>query len=560
MTWVLITSELGYYSKWFGPQILLELNFAFYLPSIPVLIISGQVEKLLDQRFGPISSMMIRLNVGLAGSAAICVAFPFVTTTHSALLWITAILGTLSAIAFSTSYQLVQWFRHADIIGLGIGGVGSGPLVLVIQLGLGFVGALPQRWQWIAMFEVTAFFVLLGLGSSLSLFGQYWRILTGEQAYVDDKAPLLSNAHGDTEAGGSLAADSYREEEEEEERKMALASATTENVLLTPDPFVGLPVMFQAESSASGHDYWGGAPPVLLPRSKSMDDSMVPIHHEDVGRHAAVRFDSMRREARRGVGGHDPASRRATSPAYVPASASQPQGSTATSATTSGSGAHTGLVSAFAAASQVPAGTPEEPGQAPAGAAEAPASRPAAAQAGPPLTLAEETSAALAGMWPVLVAFLISVTVTYVIFPFFTYIPSSGVLGDGLPRVLFFTRIGADILGRFSPRIKSLMVRSPPVLLSLALGKLVVAALLLVYIKLPSDYLHDVVPVAMIIFLWFIGGYVNTSANILAPAMVEPHLCGRASALMALAFQVAHFAGLVLAAVLVFVLYGDVAG
>ncbi len=32
MTWVLITSELHYYAKWFGPQILLELNFAFYLP------------------------------------------------------------------------------------------------------------------------------------------------------------------------------------------------------------------------------------------------------------------------------------------------------------------------------------------------------------------------------------------------------------------------------------------------------------------------------------------------------------------------------------------------
>ncbi len=43
MAWVLISSELDYYSKWFGPQILLEMAIAFNLPSIPVLIISGQV-------------------------------------------------------------------------------------------------------------------------------------------------------------------------------------------------------------------------------------------------------------------------------------------------------------------------------------------------------------------------------------------------------------------------------------------------------------------------------------------------------------------------------------
>jgi hypothetical protein len=42
MPFVLITSLLGYYSLWFGPQILLELTLAFYVPSIPVLIISGQ--------------------------------------------------------------------------------------------------------------------------------------------------------------------------------------------------------------------------------------------------------------------------------------------------------------------------------------------------------------------------------------------------------------------------------------------------------------------------------------------------------------------------------------
>jgi hypothetical protein len=44
-------------------------------------------------------------------------------------------LCLLTAIAFSTSYQLVQWFRHADVIGLGLGGVGTGPIALLMQVG-----------------------------------------------------------------------------------------------------------------------------------------------------------------------------------------------------------------------------------------------------------------------------------------------------------------------------------------------------------------------------------------------------------------------------------------
>ena len=54
------------------------------------------------------------------------------------------------------------------------------------------------------------------------------------------------------------------------------------------------------------------------------------------------------------------------------------------------------------------------------------------------------------------------------IFPFFTYIPSSGLFGDNLSRVLFFTRIGADTIGRFTPRARALATKSPNVLLTLA--------------------------------------------------------------------------------------------
>lgn len=45
-------------------QVLLQLNIAYYLPSIPTLLLFGQVEKLLDAEFGRTASMAIRLMAG----------------------------------------------------------------------------------------------------------------------------------------------------------------------------------------------------------------------------------------------------------------------------------------------------------------------------------------------------------------------------------------------------------------------------------------------------------------------------------------------------------------
>lgn len=45
-------------------QVLLQLNIAYYLPSIPILLLAGHVEKLLDEQFGSTASMAIRLTVG----------------------------------------------------------------------------------------------------------------------------------------------------------------------------------------------------------------------------------------------------------------------------------------------------------------------------------------------------------------------------------------------------------------------------------------------------------------------------------------------------------------
>ena len=53
----------------------------------------------------------------------------------------------------------------------------------VTHLNISLVHLVP--WQWIAMFEIAAAVVLLGLASSVSLFAQYWGVMTGAEPYIE---------------------------------------------------------------------------------------------------------------------------------------------------------------------------------------------------------------------------------------------------------------------------------------------------------------------------------------------------------------------------------------
>jgi MFS family permease len=182
---------MAYYSKLYGPQVLLQMNIAYFVPSIPVLILFGHVENLLNAQLGPTMSMLARITFGMLGCAMLCAWFPFIPQHAFNLLAIVAALGCFSAIAFSTSYQLVSWFRSADTIALGIGCVASGPTALLIQICLQ-IGPRPKPWQWIAMFEIAAGLVVVGLLAALSILYQYWNILSGHP--LPEQHPLLEEA------------------------------------------------------------------------------------------------------------------------------------------------------------------------------------------------------------------------------------------------------------------------------------------------------------------------------------------------------------------------------
>lgn len=51
-TWLAVSSQLGNYRELYGPQVLLQLNIAYFLPSIPLLIVSGLFDKVLEAKLG----------------------------------------------------------------------------------------------------------------------------------------------------------------------------------------------------------------------------------------------------------------------------------------------------------------------------------------------------------------------------------------------------------------------------------------------------------------------------------------------------------------------------
>lgn len=52
ISWMTLSSLLNNYSALYGPSSLLLMNIAYFLPSIPLLLVSSFADEWLDQRFG----------------------------------------------------------------------------------------------------------------------------------------------------------------------------------------------------------------------------------------------------------------------------------------------------------------------------------------------------------------------------------------------------------------------------------------------------------------------------------------------------------------------------
>lgn len=59
-----MSSELTYYTSLYGPEILLLLNVAYFVPSVPIMVLQTLTDTAFDRAFGVASATAYRFVIG----------------------------------------------------------------------------------------------------------------------------------------------------------------------------------------------------------------------------------------------------------------------------------------------------------------------------------------------------------------------------------------------------------------------------------------------------------------------------------------------------------------
>ncbi len=62
--WTAVSSELTYYTTLYGPEILLLLNVAYFVPSLPIMVLQTLCDSAFDRAFGVASATATRFVIG----------------------------------------------------------------------------------------------------------------------------------------------------------------------------------------------------------------------------------------------------------------------------------------------------------------------------------------------------------------------------------------------------------------------------------------------------------------------------------------------------------------
>ncbi|KAK9849775.1 hypothetical protein WJX84_003292 [Apatococcus fuscideae] len=454
--WTAISSMLAFYKQMYGPQILLQLNTVYFLPSIPVLLLQTQCDARINRSLGIATATAGRLFVGLGGSAIICALYPFYAESVPYLLWVTAFLGVFSGIAFGSSYQLVAYFEPVNTVALTTGYVGSGPIVLLLELFLQ-IGPQPSSGQIVVLFELVAAFTIAGLLAALGLLYSHWQALEGSDCA--SRQQLLPQKQPEVTVRPAAIVSSSPRRRTSIEGKDTYGGERSRQATYTAAPSrLGLPVPFSQTDAGSTE---------LSPQALGPSRPHLTIVTE-----------------------------RAASVASLPAWPASPHG---------------------ADLDKLLAEPPTEP----------------------------SASRIMTGIWPAAFSLFLSVGTSILVFPFFTFVPTSGYLGSMLPQALFAARTVADIVGRLIPRTDCISTRWGMV--GAGLVKTAITPLFFVYLAAGVAWRSDVLAIAYIFAFWLMSGYINTCAYLVAPEWASLGGSAKAGALMALTFQSACLIALFLA-------------
>lgn len=182
--WTACSSELTYFSQLYGPRVLLYMNFAYFAPSVPIMVMQNFYDSAFNASIGIAAATCFRLVIGLGGAAVVMATFPFHTQSMALLLTMVSALGIFSGIAFGSSYQLVSRFKQRESVALTTGFVGSGPVILLLEASL-HMGSTPTFHQRVVLYWVTAAVILGGLLAGLLLLSRSWKEMRQESSAED---------------------------------------------------------------------------------------------------------------------------------------------------------------------------------------------------------------------------------------------------------------------------------------------------------------------------------------------------------------------------------------
>jgi hypothetical protein len=565
--WTAVSSLLGQLADLHGPRVLLGLNLAYFLPSIPVLLSHASSaggsgsgsgsdgggntpttttsSSSFESRLGVPTAAALRLFLGLGGLAAVsALLMPALCSASGAgaallLLLATSALGALYGVAFGASYSLAarRCAPQGATVALSTGFVACGAVVLAADVAIKQGAPDYTRDGLKALFGVVAGTCMVGALASAVLLRRHWDDLEGdgggaggagaEAADAAAPPPSLSSSSPWLSRLRALASS-----------PAAVRSAVRVALLLPPRGggggggtkprlMVGVPTPMTTGPAAAGPSSSSSA-------SASTFGVSSPSHGV---RHRALGAESMalmtsaadgggkrgaalggRRSGGGSLGGGGGADASAlpvvSASAAAAASGHGNNNNNNNNMHQNQQGGGAGLVARFMKTSVVD----------PALAATARRAAPAA------------------------LALALSVGTSMLAFPFFTYTHSGGSLGRSLPQALFYARLAGDVGGRvLTPRLG---VAGPRSLVAWSLAKTALLLPLLLALLRPWLAGGDCGLCAAVFGYWALSGAVNTSAYVVAPQLVPRHGRAQAGALMALVFQAACFAGLAAAAVL----------
>mmetsp|Transcript_22046 Transcript_22046/g.48132 ORF Transcript_22046/g.48132 Transcript_22046/m.48132 type:complete len:479 (+) Transcript_22046:161-1597(+) len=445
LAWTAISSLLSQFSRDYGPEVLLQLNIAYFFPSIPVLVLQTVFNDAMDQRLGLPMAALIRFMAGLGGLALLTSYFTYLATSHASLVVTTALVGASYGIAFGTSYQLASKFSAYSTVALTTGFVSSGPVVLFLDLWIK-QGTYYSEEGLQVLFSWVGFITACGLAAACWLLLANWKMLAMHRHGAHRVELRLPNKGSKATFGMSSGT-----------RKLVPRKGTAGD-----SPYLGYADTHHTYSGAAVLDIMENGGNQLSGRN-----NLPPIggsgggnwdkHDEQGAYHHHGSDEDEDKGSKRDV---------------------------------------------------------------------------------PLLTLAWRIS-------PAALSIFLSVGTSMVIFPFFTYMRSTGLFGDRLAQVLFYVRLISDILGRVVPkRLQATSIRG---LMFWALLKTALMLPLFVSIFHPEALLGDVGATILVAAFWLLSGFVNTCSYLVAPCLVSPQHKARASGLMTVAFQSSCFIALLIA-------------